>query len=199
MGNDPRVSGTSATSKRTHYVETNALRRVRGPGGHLGEEVEPGDIEDDRERWSDGNGDDTDWIRGGMDDAASGASGESKRLNTRPLAETDSSQHEQRKRGTAHVPEPSTPPPDHHRRPMDHVNPPRRRGCMKTKPRQVSQTRSRRSLTISNGHVAAISDDLEATDIPHRHGARYLRWLLTCDRCCRAEESRSSIDGQYNR
>ena len=29
---------------------------------------------------------------------------------------------------------------------------------------------SENPLTISNGHVMAVSDDLEATDIPHRHG-----------------------------
>ena len=201
------VEGAGRNGKRLESirnqrdVDTNALRRDRGPGGHLVEEVEPGDVEDDRERQSDGNGDDTDWIRGGMDDATSGASGESKRLDTRPLAETDSSQHErceQRERRTAHVPEPSTPPPEYHRRPTDQPNPPHRRGRIKTISRQVSQTRSRRSLTISNGHVAAVSDDLEATDIPYRHGGRYLRRLLTCVRCCRAEESRSSMDGQYN-
>ena len=121
-------------------VDTKALRRVRGPGGHLVEEVRLGDIEDDRERQSDGDGDEMDGIRLGMDAATSGASGESRRLDTRPLAETDSSQHERRERGTAHVPRPSTPPTIDHRHPTDHPNPPRRRGRIKMKPRQVSQT-----------------------------------------------------------
>ena len=121
-------------------VDMNALCRVRGLGGRIVEEVGPGDVEDDRERRSDGNGDDTDGIRGGMDDATSGVSGESKRLDTRPLAETDSSQHKRRERGMAHVPERSTPPPDHHRRPTDHPNPPRRRGRIKTRSRKISQT-----------------------------------------------------------
>ena len=124
-------------------VEMNTLRRDRGPGGHLDQTVKSGDVGGKQERLSDGEGIEMDGIRYGMDGAASGASGESKRLDTRPLAETDSSQHErreQRERRTAHVPEPSTPPPDHHRRPMDHVNPPCRRGRMKTKPRQVSRT-----------------------------------------------------------
>ena len=128
-------------------ADTNALRRVRGPGGQLGEEVGLGDVEGDWKRLSDGEGIEMDGIRHGMDGAASGASGESKRLDTRPLAETDSSQHEwreRRERRTAHVPEPSTPPPDHHRRPTDHPNPPRRRGRIKTRTRKISQTRARK-------------------------------------------------------
>ena len=130
--------------KNERDVDTNALRRGNGPGGHLVEEVEPGDVDGEWERQSDGDGDEMDGIRQGMDDATSGASGESRRLDTRPLAETDSSQHERRERGTAHVPRLSTPPPDHHRRPMDHPNPPRRRGRMKTRSRQVSRTRARK-------------------------------------------------------
>ena len=43
-------------------ANTNALCQVRGPGGHLVKEVGPGDIEDDQECQSDGNGNDTDWI-----------------------------------------------------------------------------------------------------------------------------------------
>ena len=84
--------------------------------------VESGDIDGEQERQSDGDGIGYDRTGCRMDGTTSG---KSKRLDTRPLAETDSSQHEQRERcerGTAHVPEPSTPPPDHHRRPMDHLN-----------------------------------------------------------------------------
>ena len=60
------------------YVDANALRRVRGPGGHLVEEVGPGDIEDDRERQSDGDGDEMDGRTSQMDDATSGARCDSK-------------------------------------------------------------------------------------------------------------------------
>ena len=64
-------------------VDTNALCRVRGPGGHLGEEVGSGDVDDDQEHQSHGNGDEMDGIPHRMDDTMSGASGESKRLDTR--------------------------------------------------------------------------------------------------------------------
>ena len=79
--------------------------------------------------------------------ATSGASGGSKRLDTRPLAETNSSQHEQREHESAHVPRPSTPPTINHRhsrQPIEPVDPPHRRGCIKTRSRQVSHTRARK-------------------------------------------------------
>ena len=44
VGKGPR----SEEDKR--YVETNTLCRVRGLGGHRGEEVEPGGVEGDQER-----------------------------------------------------------------------------------------------------------------------------------------------------
>ena len=37
-------------------VDTNALRRVRGSGGHLDEKVRLGDVEGDWKRLSDGEG-----------------------------------------------------------------------------------------------------------------------------------------------
>ena len=130
--------------KNERDVETNALRRGNGPGGHLVEEVGPGDIEDDREHQSDGDGDEMNGRTARMDDATSGARRESKRLESRPIAENETSQNEQRERKIAHVPRPSTPPTIDHRHPMDHVNPPRRRGRIKTRPRQVSRIRARK-------------------------------------------------------
>ena len=157
-----------------------------------------GDIEDDRECLSDGEGIEMDGIRHGMDGAASGASSELKRLDTRLLAETDSSQHEQHERGTAHVPEPHHLPSTTDDPSSPSVHPVSTETSKQELDKSVRPERED-SLTTSNGHVVAVSDDLEVTDIPHRHGARYLRWLLTCVTCCRAEELRSCIDGQYNR
>ena len=60
---DAKHDGKPPESVRNECdVDTNALHRDRGPGGHLVEEVGPGDVEDDREHQSDGNGDDTDGI-----------------------------------------------------------------------------------------------------------------------------------------
>ena len=132
------------SQENQRYVETNVLRRVRGPEGHLVEEVGPGDIGEDRERQSDGDGDEMDGRTAWMDDATSGAHHDSKRVGTKTLAEVESSQHERREREIVHVPRPSTPPTIDHRHPTEHPNPPRRRGRIKTRPRQISQTRARK-------------------------------------------------------
>ena len=42
------------TMENERVVETNALRRGRGPGGHIGEKDETGGVETDRRRESDG-------------------------------------------------------------------------------------------------------------------------------------------------
>ena len=78
-----------------------------------------------------------------MNGATSGARCELKRLETRSLAEEQTSQHERRKRTTAHVPRPPIPPPipKHHRRLADHPNPPRQRGRLKSRSKSVSNPR----------------------------------------------------------
>ena len=125
-------------------VETNALRQDRGPGGHLDQTVELGGISAEQERRSDGDDVETDETGCRMDGATSGARRDSKRVETRPLAGVKANQHEQRKRGTAHVPQPSTPPPSYSRSLSAYVDPPRRRRRIKTKPRQISRIRARR-------------------------------------------------------
>ena len=141
-------------------VETNALCRVRGPGGHRGEEVESGDVEGDREHQSDGDGIEMDGRQWRMDGATSGARHDSKRVGTKLLAGDEEGQHERRKHTTAHVPEPSTPAHEYPRRPTDHPNPPRRRGRLKTKTRRVSQTRARKStyqaIRSRRGHIGRV-------------------------------------------
>jgi hypothetical protein len=122
-------------------VDTNASCRDPGPGGHSGEREDSGEVEDDRDRWSDGNGDRRGGRRGGKDGATSGARRDSKRVETTPLAEGETGQHGRRKRTTADVPETSTPPSNHPRRPRIHPNPPRRRGRTKPRPIEVSHHR----------------------------------------------------------
>ena len=125
-------------------VETNALHRVRGPVGHLGEEVGLGDVEGDWKRLSDDEGIYMDGRRFWIDGATSGARHDSKQVETRPLAGVKTGQHQQCNRTTAHVPRTSTPPPRYARSLSDYVNPPRRRGRIKTRSRQISQTRARK-------------------------------------------------------
>ena len=133
------------TEENQRDVETNAQCRARGSGGQIGEEVEPEDVEGDWERQSDGDGVAYDGRRCRMDGATSGARGDSKRVDTRSLAEVRSSQQERRQRTMAHVPEPSTPLPNDPKRPTNPPNPPRRRGRLKTRPRRVSPAGSRKS------------------------------------------------------
>ena len=122
-------------------VETNALRRVGGPGGTEGEQEAMGDVEADWDRRNDGEGGGYDGRWWGMDGATSVARRDSERVETDALAEYQASQHEQRRDATRNVPGPSTPLPNHHRRPHTHPNPPRRRGRMKTRPTSVSNPR----------------------------------------------------------
>ena len=164
------VNGGGCDGERTRsqenerVVETNAQRRDNRPGGQLGERVGLGDVEGDRKRRSDGEGDEMDGIRGGMDGATSGARRDSQRVETTPLAEGETGQHGRRKRTTTDVPGLSTAPTDDHRLPTDHPNPPRRCGRLKTRPRSIStsqwtyqaiRTRRGRIWRIgATGHVA---------------------------------------------
>ena len=66
-----------------------------------------------------------------MDGATSAGRRDPKRVETDALAEYQASQHEQRQRTTTNAPEPSNPPPQHHKQPHSHPNPPRRRGRLK--------------------------------------------------------------------
>ena len=82
------VEGAGYNGKRPEsvrnqrYVETSALHRVRGPGGHSDEEVESGDIGGEQERRSNGDGVEMDGIGCQMDGATSGARCNSKRVET---------------------------------------------------------------------------------------------------------------------
>ena len=68
---------------------------------------------------------------GSKDGATSDACCESKRIETRSLAEQEGNQHERYKCTESDIPRLSTPPMNNLRRPTDLVNPPRRRGRLK--------------------------------------------------------------------
>ena len=75
----------------------------------------------------------------------SSASHDSKRVGTRLLAGDKSGQHGKCKRAKTDVPGPSRPPPSHHRRPTEPVDPPRRRGRLKSRTRKIRSSISRKS------------------------------------------------------
>ena len=60
------------------------------------EEVRSGDIDDDQERQSDGDGDEMDARMAWMDSATSDACHDSKRVGMKTLAEVESNQHKWR-------------------------------------------------------------------------------------------------------
>ena len=136
------------TDRNACGVDTNPQRRDRGPGGQFGERDGSGDVERNLERQSDGNGDERSGERGGKDGATSGAHGDSKRVDTSSLAEDETDQHGQRKRTTTDAPEPYKPLSIDHRPPADHPNPPRRRGRLKMRPREVSRTRANKYVHL---------------------------------------------------
>ena len=172
---------------------TDARTRETGPLGHRGEQVELGGDEVDRERQSCGNGDDTDGSRGVKDGATSGTRRDSKRVETGPLAENETSQHEQRERKTAHVPRRSTPPTIDPRQPIDHPNPPRRRRRLKTNPRGVStrrrtyqDTRTRRDRI---GRIRGIGDVVYRLEM----AGKYFRGAVRTDEATGVDRGRPRV------
>ena len=118
------------------------------------QEDESEDVGGERECESDGDGVEMDGRRCRMDGATSGASSDSKRVDTRSLAEIRSSQQERRQRTTAHAPRTSTPTLRYARSLSDHVDPPRRRGRLKTIPRRVSISSTTYQVERSyRGHI----------------------------------------------
>ena len=93
----------------------NAQCRDTELGGQLGERGGPGDVEGDQEHRRDGDSVemDVEWCR--TDGATSGTQHNLKRVGSRLPAGVEVSQHKQHKHETAYTPEPSRPPPEHHR------------------------------------------------------------------------------------
>ncbi|KIJ07582.1 hypothetical protein PAXINDRAFT_19235 [Paxillus involutus ATCC 200175] len=144
---DRGVDGESSRVGGVEGVETQTSRRVDEPGGK-GDE---GDDEESRSREVEGkegdqsedDGCQRDGRTNDAGDATSSASCNSLRVETDALADDEAGQQCYGKpRASTSSPEPSTPPtpfPYATRRPTYHVNPPRRRGHLKTKPTNVSK------------------------------------------------------------
>ena len=103
------------------------------------------DVKGDWSRESDGDGVGYNGRRDGKDGATSGASRDSQRVETRPLA-GDKGQFQQVKRDiTTDVPETSTPPPNDPKRPVKLPNPPRRRGRIKSRSGRIRRMKTKES------------------------------------------------------
>jgi hypothetical protein len=130
-----------SSDENERRVETNASCRGNHPGGRIGEPKASRDVEGDWSRESDGDGVGYHGERGEMDGVTSGARGDSKRVDPRPLADREGQHQRFTRNETAHVPELSTPPTNDPKRPTEYVDPPRRRGRMKSRPRKVNRTK----------------------------------------------------------
>ena len=134
----------------------------------MGEPEELRGVASNWRRWNHGEGVGYDGKGCRMDGATSGARRDSKRVETDPLAIEQEGQHKRRKRTTSDVPRPSTPPPIHPRRPAEPVDPPRRRGRLKSRPRRVSQTRVHKCTYQVGRRLRGVSDVSDASHIHSR-------------------------------
>ena len=138
--------GIGPSSNRNERVDdTKVLRPDRRPGGHLGEPESSRVVEGDWRRRTGVDGVGYHGIWCSKDSATSDARRESKRLETRSLAGDESSQQELEKRSKHDVPEPSQLPSIHPRRPTESVDPPRRRGRLKSPTKRIRRSKIRRS------------------------------------------------------
>ena len=161
-------------------IKTSAPCRDPGGGGQLVVQGELDDVERDLERGNDGDGDGYDGIRGKMDGATSDVRTDSKRVKTKSLARQQASQHECNGTEMVHVPAPATTSKDNPRRIMHLLNPPRRRGKLKTTAATVSQPRPCERTHQSHGHVVTISGDIYSIYLPYRHQQKHQDRSLTC-------------------
>ncbi|KIJ19289.1 hypothetical protein PAXINDRAFT_7789 [Paxillus involutus ATCC 200175] len=169
---DRGVDGESSRVGGVEGVETQTSRRVDEPGGK-GDE---GDDEESRLREVEGkegdqsedDGCQRDGRTNDAGDATSSASCDSLRVETDALADDEAGQQcNSKPRASTSSPEPSTPPtpfPYATRRPTHHVNPPRRRGRLKTLSTNVSRARAYGVRTTSNGRVDDHPGQLDATE-----------------------------------
>ncbi|KAF8123185.1 hypothetical protein EV363DRAFT_1357214 [Boletus edulis] len=160
-GIDPRSHGNE------RVVETSALRRGKGPGGHIEVQEARRDVERDWKREKDADIVHIDGRGEGQGAATSAARRDSKRVETDSLAEYKSNQHGKRERTMTGVPEASKPSTQHPRQPTDHANPPRRRGRLKSRPKSVNTTRRTHQATKSHrGQIGLIGRDVHVAHGP---------------------------------
>ena len=102
-------------------IETNVQCRDPDPGGHQGMRVRSGDVGADWNGESDGEGVGYDGEECLMDGTMSGACHDSKRAETDPLADHETSQRGYCEYAMAHVPRTPTAPPAHPQSPAEYV------------------------------------------------------------------------------
>ncbi|KAF9236382.1 hypothetical protein BU15DRAFT_77093 [Melanogaster broomeanus] len=135
-GSEVAALGDHASEGECPGSETKGRDSVRRRSQSRRVEGEIGDQSD---------GDDSGRDRGPSSDdsATSNAGRESRRLAPKPLAEDEPNQHKNHERITRNVPgPPQSPTNDHANRPTTPVNPPRRRGRLKTQPARIRQARA---------------------------------------------------------
>ncbi|KIJ08946.1 hypothetical protein PAXINDRAFT_17956, partial [Paxillus involutus ATCC 200175] len=129
-------------------------RQVDEPGDEGNEELRSREVEGELGDQSEGDGCQRDGRTIDTGDATSGTTPDSKRVEAGPLADDETSQQRNgRPNVSNHSPTPSTPSTKHTNRPTHHVNPPRRRGRLKTLSTNVSRARAYGVHTTSNGRV----------------------------------------------
>jgi len=148
------------SNRNVHIIKTNVQCRVRGSGGHLGDEDELGDVKAD---WQCQNAHIQvryDGKECRMDGAMSGTRCNLKRVKTKTLDEDDAGQRQRYKHTMVNIPRPSTTPTHDQRPPTNHPNPSCCQGWLKPWSRQVSQIRARKTahqvIRVYWGHIGQI-------------------------------------------
>ncbi|KIJ04991.1 hypothetical protein PAXINDRAFT_21728, partial [Paxillus involutus ATCC 200175] len=138
-----RGNGEMKVNRRVETVEeveTEESRRVDEPGDEEVEESRSKEVEGEIGDQSEEEGCQRDGRTNDTGDATSSASCNSSRVETDALADDEAGQQCNGKpRASTSSPGPSTPLPYASRRPTHQVNPPRRRGRLKSPPTNVSQ------------------------------------------------------------
>ncbi|KAF9235314.1 hypothetical protein BU15DRAFT_78146 [Melanogaster broomeanus] len=133
---------TPASETKGRNVEASVPSQDTRPQPRTETKVEAGDDEGCRKGRSDRDGNGRDGRANDDAGATSNAGRESRRLAPKLLAEDEPNQHKNHTRTTRNVPEPSTPPMNCPKRPTESVNPPHRRGRLKTRPTRIRQARA---------------------------------------------------------
>ena len=129
------------------------------PVGHRGEQIKLGGDKGNQECQSCSHSNDIDGRQGVKDGAMSGTHRDSKRVETGPLAENESSQHKQHERKMVHAPRPSIPPIINSRWTTNQLNPPHCHGRLKPQSTRISNPID--GPTRSHGHIKAVSGGLD--------------------------------------
>ncbi|KAF9232205.1 hypothetical protein BU15DRAFT_67665 [Melanogaster broomeanus] len=153
-------------------IETNAPSRDTRPRACMRIEEEARDDEGCRKGQGEGDGCQRDNGASGNDGTTSDASRDSRRVVLKALAEDEQSQHHENVRTTPkNSPAPSRPSAKRRKRPTEPVNPPRRRGRLKTQPARIHRARAyagTRTRAVY-GHIGTIPAQSNSSDASDMH------------------------------